>query len=206
MFIVENYTKFNTIFAGDIKTDGRFDELVEWCHTFQNKGLVPGPEKHKAGNLSFRDGEGFVITPSAKPFGSLPAEDLVKVERVDYENYAVFVRSRNFPASESFLHAMIYENLPAVGAVFHGECEAITKNAGKLGLVITEKEHPCGTPELAKEVLKAFEARPSGKCAVMRNYGEIYIGKGLDGAGRTALKALKNAKRMGFLNRSPDNI
>ncbi|MFH0889792.1 MAG: class II aldolase/adducin family protein [Candidatus Aenigmatarchaeota archaeon] len=180
---------------GGAAIDKRFFELLGWCKKFQNAGLIPDPKIKKGGNLSFRDGDGFVITPSAKPFVSLLAEDLVKVEKPDYEKNIVYARGRLFPASETFIHAMIYENYPVVNAVFHGECELITKNAEKLGLAVTEQFHQYGTLDLAKETLKSFFSNPNAQCIVMRDHGEVYVGKDMQDAGETALHILEMAKR-----------
>ncbi len=195
---MQHREKFSTIFTGDVETDKRFDELTGWCKRFQDTGLVPDPKTHKAGNLSFRDNGGFVITPSAKPFDSLSAGDLVKIEKADHENNVVYARGRNFPASESFIHAMIYERFPGINAVFHGECERITKNAALLGLAATKNFRPYGTVELAEEAVGALADCPDAKCVVLRDHGEVYTGRSMEEAGATALKILEIVETNGF--------
>lgn len=161
---------------------------------------MPDPEIKKGGNLSFRTKDGFVITPSATPFYELTKDDFVLVTEVDEINNTVYSVSPNgrVPASEVHIHHSIYMKFPAVGAIFHGECEAITKNAAELGIPITKEFKPYGTAELAIEVLETFRLNPGSKCVVMRGHGEVFIGRNMKEAGEVALQLLQRAKEKGY--------
>lgn len=193
-----HFTKFKTIFLEGTVNNPDSPELIYWAKRFQEEGLVPGPGEKKGGNFSFRDKEGFIITPSAKPFQTLVNGDLVKVLRTQPEKNAVYAVGRFHPASESFIHALIYKNFPEINAVFHGESPVITKKAGDLQLPVTEVFHTYGTQSLAKEVLNTLEKNKGVKCIVMRGHGEIYIGEDMKKAGEAALSILKEVRNKGL--------
>ena len=65
----------------------------------------------KSGNLSIRDGDGFVITPAGLPYAETIEADLVRVA------FDGSTTGRHRPSSEWQLHAAIYAARPGVQAV-----------------------------------------------------------------------------------------
>lgn len=173
------------------------DELLSWCYEFQRVGLVPNPASgKKGGNLSFRTDDGFITTPSGKPLDQLKREDLVKVTELDEKLFTVHATGLIYPTSEAFLHGYLYLERKESNAIFHGECELITKNASSLGIPETENWREYGTPPLAYEVLNVLRTHPNCDVLVMKDHGEIYLGRTMREAGNLARETLSKAKRL----------
>jgi L-fuculose-phosphate aldolase len=66
-----------------------------------------------AGNVSVRDGDGFLITPTGMPYASLTADDIPRM-RLDGSH-----QGNRKPSSEWRFHRDLYAARPAVGAVLH---------------------------------------------------------------------------------------
>lgn len=171
-------TKFKTVFTGkQPPADPRVDELVRWCRRFAELGLAPGG----SGNMSFRSPAGFIVSRTAGHLGLINADEFVEVTKADIEKKELTVTGAHEPSSESMMHAAIYAERPDVGAVFHGHHDRILSQGERLGLAITEREQPYGTPEFVREILKIL-----GKNSffLMRNHGFTALGKNMDEAGR----------------------
>ncbi len=191
----EGRIKFNSIFGSDqVPRDPRIEELKEWCGEFQKNKLTPEVEGNYTGNLSFRSGEGFIITESGlKSKENLTDDCFVYVKDYEEQSNTFYVEGKNRPSSESVMHSLIYKNNEEVNAVFHGHNETIVANAEKLGLPVTEKEYESGTIELAKEVLKVLGNK---KLIVLRNHGFVSLGRTMKEAGELALATLKRCKEL----------
>lgn len=72
-----------------------------------------GLNKGTAGNLSLRQGEGFLITPTGMDYTQLEADDIPWV-RLTGES-----EGRRRPSSEWRLHRDIYASRPEAGAILH---------------------------------------------------------------------------------------
>lgn len=121
-----------------------------------------------SGNLSVRQGEGMLITPSGVPYDRLEAADLVFV---DADGSAAGTRK---PSSEWRFHQAIYASRPEAGAVVHCHAPHATALAC-LGRSIPAfhyevafaggKDIRCapyatfGTEALSEQVLTALEGR-----------------------------------------------
>ena len=189
----EGKIRFNTSFVSDqIRSDAGIDELKEWCERFQRNDLTPEFEGNYTGNLSFRLGEGFVITASGlKNKQNLGNDCFVYVKDYDEQTNTVYVEGIRKPSSEAVMHHLIYKARKEVNAVFHGHSDAIMMNAEKLGLHVTKKEYESGTLALAKEALKALENK---NLVVLRNHGFVSVGATMKEAGELALATLKHSK------------
>ena len=190
----EGKIRFNTVFvSGNVPVDAKIVELKEWSEKFQKNGLTPEFEGNYTGNLSFRSGEGFVITASGlKDKENLTDDCFVYIRNYDEQTNTFFVEGRKKPSSESIMHNLIYKRCREVNAVFHGHNDLIVANADTLKLPVTEKEYAVGTTELAKEVLKALG---DNKLIVLRNHGFVSLGTTMKEAGQQALATLNEAKR-----------
>jgi L-fuculose-phosphate aldolase len=186
--------RFNTIFVSEkISSDAKIGELKEWSEKFQKNGLTPEVEGNYTGNLSFRSGEGFIITVSGlKSKENLSDDCFVYVQAYDEQTNTFTVEGKNKPSSESIMHHLIYRGCGDVNAVFHGHNDLIVKYAEKLRLPVTRKEYESGTIELAKE---ALEVLGDTKLIVLRNHGFVSLGTSMKEAGTQALAALSKAKQ-----------
>lgn len=81
------------------------------------------------------------------------------------------------------MHAAIYEARPEVGAVFHGHHDRMLREGEKLGLPVTGKEQPYGTPEFVREILQILGRK---KFLLIRNHGFVSLGATMEEAGLNA--------------------
>ena len=86
------------------------------------------------------------------------------------------------------MHAGIYAARSEVDAVFHGHSEKLLAAAERLGVPVTAREQPYGTPELVAEILQVLD---SHKLVIMRQHGFVSLGGTMEEAGRTAEEILK---------------
>lgn len=88
---------------------GLREQLLATARAMNSQGLNQGT----SGNVSVRDGEGFLITPSALPYDQCRSEDMV---RMDWAGQMLGSRK---PSSEWRMHRDIYRHFPQAGAVLH---------------------------------------------------------------------------------------
>ncbi len=91
-------------------------QVIATCLAMNREGINQG----RAGNVSVRCGDGFLITPSGIAYDRLAAEDIVFIGldgRVD---------SRLKPSSEWRMHRDIYAERPEAGAVLHAHSHFAT--------------------------------------------------------------------------------
>jgi L-fuculose-phosphate aldolase len=164
-------SKFATVVARrEPPGDARVAELLEWCRQWARAGWI-GPAM---GNLSFRSAQGFIVTPTGSDPATLAAGDFVEVLRAEFAPAALTVAGTREPSSESLMHAAIYAARPGVGAVFHGHSDALLGAAGRLGLPVTQRERPYGTPAMADEVLDVLSGHA---VVIMRDHGFVATGR-----------------------------
>ncbi len=84
-------------------------ELIKTALAMQPAGLNKGT----SGNVSVRDGDGFLITPTGMPYEALTADD-IPLMALDGSH----VGARK-PSSEWRFHRDLYASRPEVGAVLH---------------------------------------------------------------------------------------
>jgi ribulose-5-phosphate 4-epimerase/fuculose-1-phosphate aldolase len=178
-------TKFRTIFARRaVSGDERLGELLKWCRRWAALGLVGDT----VGNLSFRTVNGFIINRTAGDLGGITRQEFVEVIDADRDTRTLTVAGLYEPSSESLMHAGIYAARPGVNAVFHGHSERLLAEAERLGLSITAREQPYGTPELVAEMVSALDGHT---VVIMRNHGFVSLGATMDEAGRNVEEMLK---------------
>lgn len=182
--------KFKTVFAGPSVSKAptrQLKELVGWCRRFSDLMLVAA----EAGNLSFRVGVGFVITPMDKSKADILPEDLVEVVDCDIEKWEVTVRGTFEPSSESMLHWLVYKSRSDVNAVFHLHDFDVLEKRDELRLKSTAKAMPYGTVGLAIEVLSALGKNEN--YILIMNHGTLSVGPSMDAAGELALDVHQRA-------------
>jgi L-fuculose-phosphate aldolase len=85
-------------------------EIVETGRALLRSGLVAGT----SGNVSARDGEHFVITPTSLPYDEIEPGDLVTLTLA-----GEVVAGRREPSSERRVHQAIYAARPDIQAIVH---------------------------------------------------------------------------------------
>ena len=108
-------------------------------------------------------------------------KDILMVKDFDYEKReAVLSMPADYDPKarvsvDAVEHSMIYKTFPEVGAIVHA-------HAWIRGVVCTRQNYPCGTIELAKEVLSLLRTTADPSCAAvgLKNHGLTITGKSLD--------------------------
>jgi ribulose-5-phosphate 4-epimerase/fuculose-1-phosphate aldolase len=184
-------TKFRTIFVRrEAPPDMHSAELAAWCHRWAALGL--GGDT--AGNLSCRTAHGFLINRAAGDLGAITPGEFVEVLAADIGGRAVTVAGLFEPSSESLMHAGIYAARPEVNAICHGHCAALLSAAERLGLPITAREQPYGTPELVAGIIAVLGRHP---LVIMRGHGFVTLGQTVDEAVQITRETLDGAARFG---------
>jgi ribulose-5-phosphate 4-epimerase/fuculose-1-phosphate aldolase len=178
-------TKFRTVFARrEAPRDIRLPELVTQCRRWAELGL--GGDT--VGNLSCRTADGFLINRTAGDLGTITSEEFVEVLEANIAGRAVTVAGLFEPSSESLMHAGIFAARPEVNAIFHGHSARLLAAAERLGLPITAREQPYGTPDLVAEILAVLGDH---KLVIMRGHGFVSLGATMDEAVRNAEEVLQ---------------
>lgn len=157
--------------------------LVAAARRLDAAGFMPS----KSGNLSVRDGDGFVITPAALPYAETTEADLV---RVVAGGSAI---GRHRPSSEWQLHAAVYRARPEMQAVVHTHSPRATAlSCARRGIppfhymvLLAGGEVRCadhatfGTEALAVNAIAALEGR---RAVLLANHGVVACGATLTAA------------------------
>ena len=150
-------------------------ELVEACHALAAAGLVVGT----SGNVSVRDGDRVLLSPTGVALAELTADN-VAVVTLDGEVLS------GAPTSELELHLAIYGRYDA-GAIVHTHAPRATAVAcvadelpvihyqllGMGGAIRVAPFAPFGTAELASAVCAALDGR---RAALLANHGAVSYG------------------------------
>ena len=148
-------------------------QIIETARAMNASGLNQG----SSGNLSARDGDGFLITPSGMDYDSLMADDIV------WMDFAGKTKGQRKPSSEWRFHAAIYQHHDGANAILHAHpvsCSALAC-LGKgipafhyMVAIAGGKDIRCadyatfGTPELSAHVIDALQDR---KACLMAHHG-----------------------------------
>ena len=164
-------------------------EIIDTALRMNADGLNRG----RSGNVSAREGEGFLITPSGRDYESLGPEDIVSMG-LDGQVAA------GVPSSEWRFHRDILANRPEIGAIVHAHPVHAT------ALAVHHRGIPAfhymvamaggvdircagyatfGTQALSDLVLEALEGRMA---CLMAHHGMIACGVDLGAAFRLALE------------------
>ena len=166
-------------------------ELGFWAHEFWKMKLAPG----NCGNLSVRSENGFIITSAGSKFNLISEKDFIEVLHADWDLRELRVKGIAKPSSESFLHAMIYEERKDAKAIFHVHDLTVLAKANEFGIKVTEKFQEYGSFELVEGVRKILGKE---KYLGIIDHGVIAIDKNLKSAGTQITKmhnkALTSAK------------
>ncbi|WP_457675747.1 class II aldolase/adducin family protein [Thiolapillus sp.] len=113
------------------------------------------------GNLSQRDGEGFIIScTQTSGRDRLQAKDFSRVTAFDISANRLASTGPCPPSSEAMTHGAVYQALPRAGAVFHVHSPDMWRKAEALGLPETDAAIEYGTPEMAAAVMALLQDDP----------------------------------------------
>lgn len=146
------------------------------------------------GNLSIREGDGMVITPSALPWEQMKETDLVAVSL----NGSCDPGTR--PSSEWRLHAEVYRSRADVHAVVHAHPRFATTIAClrqdlppvhyMIAIAATDRIRCSGYALFGSEALSraTLEALGEAKACLLANHGLVAVGADVEEALRVALE------------------
>ncbi len=158
--------------------------VIDACRSMNALGINQGT----SGNISLRDGEGFLITPTSMPYDDMQPEDIIAM-RFDRT-----VLGDGRPSTEWRFHLDIMRQRPNVNAVVHAHPVYCTT------LAILERGIPAlhymvcaaggdsircapyatfGTQELSDNALAALEDR---KACLLAHHGMIAVGDSIRSA------------------------
>jgi L-fuculose-phosphate aldolase len=166
---------------------GKRKDLVKTAREMNRSGLNQGT----SGNLSLRDGDGLLITPSGLDYEAMGPEHLVRLDR---EGRVLEGRK---PSSEWRIHRDIYASRPDAAAILHAHpvhCMALACLNRPIPafhyMVAVAGGHDIrcapyatfGTQALSDHVLTGLEGR---RACLMANHGLVCLAE--DAAGALAL-------------------
>ncbi len=165
--------------------------LVEAARRLDAAGFMPS----KSGNVSVREGEGFLVTPAGLPYAGMTEADLVRVAL----DGTVAPGARHRPSSEWRLHAAIYAARPEVQAVAHTHSPRATAlSCARRGIPpfhymvllaggpVRCAEHATfGTEHLARNCVAALDGR---RAVLLANHGVVAVGASLQAAATLAME------------------
>lgn len=164
--------------------------IIDACHELERTGLNRGT----SGNISCRDGEYLLITPSGVPVKQMWPESIVAMD------FSGQVAGSGKPSSEWHFHLDLLKNRPELNAIVH------THSPHATALACLREDLPpfhymiaiaggdtvrCapyalfGTETLSAQVLKAMKER---KACLLANHGLIAAGRDLDEAMAVAIE------------------
>jgi len=170
-------------------------ELNTWRDTLYKLKLL-GVTKDGIGygNISCRYKDNFVISGSGTgKLKHLTNEHYATVINYNVKENTLTAAGPVIASSESLTHAMIYENQPAINAVFHVHHFALwEKLLNKIPTTYSDVAY--GTPAMANEIVRLFKETnlASEKIFVMAGHQDGIVSFGIDAneAGNLLLAAL----------------
>ncbi|MFO1394063.1 MAG: class II aldolase/adducin family protein [Steroidobacteraceae bacterium] len=166
------------------------DLIVTTARALDAAGLMP----NKSGNVSCRDGDSFLVTPSGVPYVTLEAAQVVRVAP-DGGTEPGAPR----PSSEWRLHAAIYAARADAQAIVHTHspmatalaCAGLPLPAFHYMIALAGGDVRCapyatfGTEELARHAVAGLVGR---RAVLLANHGVVAIGPSLEAATAVALE------------------
>jgi L-fuculose-phosphate aldolase len=149
----------------------------------------------KSGNISARNDQGFLITPTGVPYESLQPADIVQLDI-----HGNKIGGGLMPSSEWKIHADMYHHRAEVNAVVHAHSPAATALSALrkpvpafhyMVALMGGTQIPCaeyatfGTQALSDNIIKAMAGY---KACLMANHGMLAVGTSLAGAYGLALE------------------
>jgi L-fuculose-phosphate aldolase len=92
------------------------------------------------------------------------------------------------PSSEARLHWLVYQEFPKTNAIVHFHDSRLLASGR---FPETSREHPYGTLELARDVVKTLQKR---KFIILKNHGALAVGRDMKACHALVEKAEKAVK------------
>lgn len=190
----EGYVKFDCEWDKSKINSNKLRKIIKWRKRLYKMGLV-GAYKNEVGfgNISIRDGKGFIITGSKT--GNLKDIDkrhFSKVTKFNIDKNKLYCKGEVIASSESLTHGAVYLSDKKSNAVIHvHDLKLWKKLVDKIPT--TNKKYEYGTLEIAKEVIRLMKRGLKNKVIVMGGHREglLFFGKNIDEAGKVLLKYFK---------------
>jgi len=154
------------------------EQIIRVRNALHASGLIGVlPDGIGFGNISLRDGSGFIISASATgavaPAG---AEHFCRVERFDIATNTVWCRGPLRASSESMSHGAVYQAAPGIHAVIHIHDSAIWRMMLEDGSLSTPPEAEFGTPELAQAIMATVAGRDTFAMVLAGHEDGVLVG------------------------------
>jgi ribulose-5-phosphate 4-epimerase/fuculose-1-phosphate aldolase len=191
------------------------DEINAWRHILRQLGLVGQDSKRYGGygfgNISRRlppydapkNHRPFIISGSQTGhLTELSASGFATVSDYDVRRNRVVATGPVKPSSESLTHGSVYNENNYIRVIFHVHSPEIWRCASLLNLAATDASAPYGTPAMAQEVERLFEAvdHTDSGIFVMGGHedGVIAFGHTLDEVGGVLVRTLAHSYACGL--------
>jgi ribulose-5-phosphate 4-epimerase/fuculose-1-phosphate aldolase len=195
----EGYTRFRCSWAEEpVQIPAALLEALGlWRKRLRDLGLIGALSDGVGfGNISARQGRGFLITGSATgALELLEPRHYALVEETRPADNWLACRGLCRASSESLSHGAVYAALPEAGAVIHVHSAAMWERLADR-LPATPSSAGYGTPEIAAAIARlAAAARELPAAIVMGGHrdGILAFGADLQGAGGLLLELLRRA-------------
>jgi len=184
--------------AGSAVPQAKLRKLNEWKKRLHGMGFVGEYRQGSLrdigfGNLSIRDGDGFIITGSGTGgVAHLTTGHYVRVTAFDFDRNWLRCEGPMKASSESLTHAAIYDSDYTVGGIIHVHKLSLWERLLLKQLPATPPEIPYGTPQLASEIKRLFRESNLQEqgIVVLKGHegGIVTFGRDLDSAADALLK------------------
>ena len=196
----EGVIKFKTHWhKGPALPEAQIAPLNAWRDKLYALGLIGScPDGVGYGNISVRDGSGFLITGSGTgALVRLSGAHYTRVTAYDFAANSLHCTGPVKASSESFTHAALYESCPAVQAVIHVHSARLW-HALVNRVPTTAPQAAYGTIEIAGEIQRLMRDECRETCGIIVTAGHaqglIAFGTSLDKAGEKLLRYARPAK------------
>jgi len=173
----DGYVKFTcNLISGKNVSAEKLVSIKNWRDKFVEQGLIGERDGIGFGNVSIREGEGFIITGTATGGTKHIRDDqFTLVTDYDIDSNSLTCKGAVKASSESLTHAAVYQNNSSAEAVIHIHNNDLWEQYLDK-LPTTAKEAEYGTPDIAREVGKLVS---SGNVIVMGGHKEGLISFGV---------------------------
>ena len=180
-------------------------DLVQICRSLFERGLTPGT----TGNVSTRNDDTVLMTPTGRCMGRLAPQDLATVT-LDGVTLGGVISPGPTPSKELGLHLAVYRRVPRATVVVHLHSPFATAvscladldpeaalgtltgyHALKVGRLALVPYHPPGSAELVTAVDAAFG---NADAALLANHGLLVAGTSLESAADAAEQIEQSAQ------------
>ena len=139
--------------------------------------------------MSLSYGKRLLINANNTNFVELKQKDFLEIIDYDPVKNVLLTMGPNEPCIDTSVHWLIHHSRNEVNAII----QVYDIRAGKLvkKVPITDKEHPTGTLEQAKEVLRCLR---DSKIVIIKNQGIVFVGNSVKEVEELLLKTLGELK------------